>query len=250
MLYPVHNNFRSILDLSGFWKFKADPLKIGEKKKWYKGLKTEIEIAVPGSWNEQLAEEGLSDFIGTAWYSRKCFIPKDFQLRKIWLRVGSADYYSKVWVNGKYVGENHLGFLPYEFEITEFISLGVESEIIILVNNELNHETVPQGITPTQFLEENRLREETNPPSRFDFYPFGGIHRPVQIIATPHQYISKIKVDTRILGAKKGRVKAEIEVAGVQDAKVAVSIGNGKELISDQSKVVDNLARCGLTINS
>ncbi|MCL6098444.1 MAG: beta-glucuronidase [Bacteroidetes bacterium] len=249
MLYPVHNNFRSILDLSGFWKFKADPLKIGEKKKWYKVLKTKTEIAVPGSWNEQLAEEGLSDFIGTAWYSKKCFIPKDFQSKKIWLRVGSADYYSKVWVNGKFVGENHFGFLPYEFEITEFISFGVESEITILVNNELDNETVPQGITSAQFLEENRLREETNPPSRFDFYPFGGIHRPVQIIATPHQYISKIKVDTGILGVKKGRVKAEIEVTGVQDAKVAVSIGNGKQLFSDQTRLANNRARGNLIIS-
>ncbi len=47
--------------------------------------------------------------------------------------------------------------------------------------------------------QENRIREETNPPARFDFSPFGGIHRPVQLVTTPTVFINKISVDTKII---------------------------------------------------
>ena len=176
MLYPIQNNFRDIIDISGLWKFKADPLKIGEKGKWFEGFESDCDIAVPGSWNEQLEENNLLYFVGSAWYSKKVFIPKYFGSKRIHLRIGSADYNSKVWVNGKYIGENKFGFLPFEFEISDFTELGTESEIVILVNNELSYETIPQGIFAEDYQSENRLREETTPPARFDFTPCGGIH--------------------------------------------------------------------------
>ena len=250
MLYPIQNNFRYLFDLCGLWKFKTDPTKIGEKEKWFKGFESNLEIAVPGSWNEQLAEEGLADYIGSAWYSRKFNVPQELQSKRIWLRIGSADYYSKIWVNGKLVGENLFGFLPYEFEITEFISFGAEFDIVILVNNELNNETIPQGITSDQFLEDNRLREETNPPSRFDFCSSGGIHRPVQIFTTPIHFISRIKVDTKILEKKKGLLEAEIKTIGIQGASITLSLNSGKQLVSVQAPIINNISVCSLTITN
>ena len=62
MLYPIQNNFRDIIDISGLWKFKADPLKIGEKGKWFEGFESDCDIAVPGSWNEQLEENREHNF--------------------------------------------------------------------------------------------------------------------------------------------------------------------------------------------
>jgi len=95
MLFPQFNNYRYLLDLSGVWKFKPDPQKEGEQKKWYEGFESNIDIAVPGSWNEQLEELGLLNFVGAAWYNHKVYIPKEFSDKKVWLRIGSADYYSK-----------------------------------------------------------------------------------------------------------------------------------------------------------
>ena len=210
MLYPLVNSYRSIHDLSGIWDFKTDPNKIGEKNNWYKGFKTNISIAVPGSWNEQLEELGLLNYVGSVWYSKKIFIPIELKSKRILLRFGSIDYNAKFWIDGKFVGENNIGFLPIELEVNDFVTPGKEALIVIKVNNELSHESIPQGITSQRFRSEKRLREETNPPTRFDFSPFGGIHRTAQLVATPKIHIKKIIVDTKISNKKDGIITAEI----------------------------------------
>ncbi len=250
MLYPIQNKYRSIIDLSGIWKFKIDPGKAGEKEKWYKGFDSSLDIAVPGSWNEQLEEAGLLHYVGAAWYSKKVFIPEEYHSKRIFIRIGSADYQSKVWINGKYLGENKLGFLPFEFEITGLIPLGVESEIIILVDNELSSESLPQGITSAQYSEDNRLREETNPPARFDFSPFGGIHRPVQLVALPVNHISKIKINTKVLSHEKGSAEIFVETFGSSGASVVFSLSNHKQHITRQAGVKDNRSVCYIEISS
>jgi beta-glucuronidase len=226
MLYPVQNAFRNILDLSGLWKFKIDPQNLGEKEKWFNGFNSNMDIALPGSWNEQLEEAGLLHYVGSAWYYRKIILPTEYNRKRILIRIGSADYNSKIWINGKFVGENKLGFLPFEFDITRFCKLGEQCDIVILVNNELTSSTIPQGIRSSQYLDENRLREETNPPARFDFSPFGGIHRPVQIITTPLEYIKLIKIDTKITGLRKGEIQAEIEIFGSASSEIIIFIDN------------------------
>jgi beta-glucuronidase len=224
MLFPQFNNFRYLLDLSGVWKFKPDPQKEGEQNKWYEGFESNIDIAVPGSWNEQLEELGLLNFVGAAWYNHKVYIPKEFSDKKVWLRIGSADYYSKLWINGKFVGENKVGFLPFEFDISSFITPGKEAEITLMVNSELNCETIPQGISPKDFFEQDRLREETYPTARFDFFPFGGIHRPVKIFTTPTTYIDEIKIDTIILPEGTGLAKVKVGIKNGQKITIEANI--------------------------
>ena len=87
MLYPQNNSSRSVFDLSGIWKFKVDPKNIGESEKWFNGFETDIDIAVPGSWNEMLEEEGLLDYNGNGWFQTKAFIPIHFSGKEIWLRI-------------------------------------------------------------------------------------------------------------------------------------------------------------------
>ena len=224
MLYPVQNNFRSLIDLSGLWKVKADPEKIGENEKWFVGFESDLEIAVPGSWNEQLEEQGLLHYVGSVWYSKKVFIPRSFKSKRTWLRIGSADYNSKIWIDGKFLGENNFGFLPFEFEISSLVEFGTESEIIILVNNELNYETIPQGIFPEDYLTENRLREETTPAARFDFTPNGGIHRQVLITNTPRSFIRNLKIDTKVEEENTGLINIQIETDGIEDGFIKIEI--------------------------
>ncbi len=250
MLYPVQNAFRNIIDLSGLWKFKIDPHKKGEKEKWFKGFNSKLDIAVPGSWNEQLEEAGLLHYTGSAWYSKKFFVPSDAKSKRTLIRIGSADYNSKVWINDKYAGENKLGFLPFEFDITELVSPGEEAEAVILVNNELSDETLPQGISASHYLNENRLREETNPPSRFDFSPFGGIHRPVKLLTVPFQYLNKIKIDTRVTGVKKGLLEITVETAEVDEGEILFSLNNGKKELSQTSLIKKNICSAKIEVNN
>ncbi len=250
MLFPVVNNYRNILDLSGIWEFKTDPKKIGERGKWFKGFKTQHTIAVPGSWNEQLEELGLLHYVGSAWYSKKVFIPSDYKSKRIILRIGSIDYNSRFWINGKFAGENKIGFLPIELEITDFVVPGKEALVIIMVNNELNDETLPQGITSKRFRDEKRLREETNPPTRYDFSPYGGIHRSVQLISTPQNFIQKIKVDTKISNNKNGLISAEIFTNSKKTFTVLAQINDGKKVFKQKASLQNGKAYVELKVGN
>lgn len=247
MLYPIQNNYRDVIDLSGLWKFKTDPADDGESNRWFEGFKSDIDIAIPGSWNEQLEELGLLHYVGSAWFSKKVFIPKYLEGKNILLRVGSADYCSEIWINGKLVGENHIGFLPFEFVINQFVQTGENADIVIRVNNQLSHESIPQGITSEQYEIESRLREETFPPARFDFSPFGGIHRAVQIVTTPLSFIEKIKVDTECL-QNKAIVKVSVSIKGTGNTAVAVILQGEKNTLTTDTGLVDNVVNCSIEV--
>jgi len=61
MLFPQTNQYRQVVDLSGFWDFRFDPDGIGEAQGWFRDLKESIPIAVPASWNNQFSDSrGLS----------------------------------------------------------------------------------------------------------------------------------------------------------------------------------------------
>lgn len=249
MLYPIQNNYRMLIDLTGMWKFKPDPLNAGLTENWQDGFVSQQEIALPGSWNEQLEEEGLLYYVGSAWFSKEVLIPEIFSNKKIKIRIGSADYNSQLWIDGKPVGSNSLGFLPFEFEINKFITFGKKSEIVLKVSNELNDESIPQGINSEHYAQENRIREETNPPARFDFSPFGGVHRPVKIVICPFDHIEKVKVDTKILSASKGAVELNVETSGLADGEISVSLLNNGKVIIAEGLLKKNRANIKFEIN-
>lgn len=219
MLFPIQNRYRNLVDLCGLWQFKIDPDNEGENQKWFKSFNPDCDIAVPGSWNEQLEEAGLLHYIGIGWYKKNIFIPNEWVNKAIFIRFGSADFFSKVWINGNLVNQNNLGFLPFEINISEFVKCGEEAELVLKLDNQLVDESIPQGITSKNFQEENRLREETFPAARFDFSPFGGIHRPVYLISKSIKHITKLKIETTISGSD-----GEVKIFGKLNFEIAGSV--------------------------
>jgi beta-glucuronidase len=213
MLKPITTVNRTVLDCSGFWKFKIDPNNLGEVAGWERGLISDIEIAVPGSWNEQLAEAGLMNYVGVAWYEKEVVIPKSFEGKSVRLYVGSVDFQAKVWVDGHFLGTQSFGFLPFELDLTPLVEVGKKIRITMRVSNELSEDSVPQGISQSDYIREHRVRDETFPPARFDFFPFGGIQRPVYLVATNPSYFTSIKVQTHLLTSSDGEVRVCAEIA-------------------------------------
>ncbi len=224
MLYPQINRYRTHLPCAAFWKFRTDPGDNGEKEGWQYGFASETEIAVPGSWNEQLEEIGLANYVGAAWYCSAEFVPKEWEQQRIWIRFGSADHDATVWVNGALAGRHQGGFLPFEFEITSAVLFGARNTVTVRVSNRLSAESIPQGTCSEDFARDGRLREETYPPVRFDFFPYGGIHRPVVIHATPRSCIQAVSVDTRITSATSGEARVRVRVLAEKTMKVRCAI--------------------------
>jgi beta-glucuronidase len=235
MLRPQFNKYRTLNDQSGFWGFKVDPENKGEKLNWNIGFDSEFDIAVPGSWNEQLQEVGLMNYIGNAWYSKEFYIPEEYEQKRIWLWIGSVDYFAKIWVNGKLACEHSGGFLPINLEISNFVETGTNNKLVIKVDNTLTSDTIPQGVEKQNYIDENRMREETFPPARFDFFPYGGIHRPAFVYTTSNQFIQDITVQTFVKGESDAFLKIDIVFDSMDDGEVLVVIegnDNKKEISS------------------
>ncbi len=250
MLNLIQNNFRAKLDICGFWDFKVDNDAIGEDEKWYDNFNSDFTIAVPGSWNEQLEAEGLMNFMGDAWYKKEFFVSSEYSNKNIFIKIDSADYHSKIWINGNFIGENLGGFLPIEFDISKCININMVNSIIVKVNNKLNSDTIPQGIESDDYVNENRIREETYPPARFDFFPYGGINRPVYIYSTPKEFIKDVKVSTSIIDSNTASLKIDTKISadklysvkyeliGEGTTKPEVAIANSESANCDMS--IDN----------
>jgi len=121
--------------LNGTWQFKIDPYNIGESEKWFStnnNFECWDDMKVPGNWD--LYNE-YSDYAGNAWYSRTFYVDNEWKTKLSRIVFQSVYNDSKVWINGKYVGDNQLGFLPFYFNINDYLKYGTENRITILVNN-------------------------------------------------------------------------------------------------------------------
>ena len=189
-------------DLSGMWDFRMDPKDVGESQGWQNGLSEARSIAVPGSWNEQF--DDAYSYLGTAWYVRQAYAPRAWRDRQVFLRVGSANYASKVWVNGKLAGTHEGGHLPFEFDVSSLLKWDASNTIAISVENLLKPTRVPAGNLPAG----GALDMVTgNPRASFDFFPYAGIHRAVVLYAVPKEHIEDVTVRTTLDGVVRVTVR-------------------------------------------
>ncbi len=249
MLKPQQTISRLRLSCDGLWNIKIDRENVGDVNGWSAGFAPDADVAVPGSWNEQLAEIGVMNYIGVAWYQTRVFVPTAFEGKRIVLRIGSADFSARVWINGKFLGSHEFGFLPFEFEVTDHVAVGKSALVVVRVSNELTDDTVPQGVTTENYIAENRVRDETFPPARFDFFPYGGIHRSVELYATPKEYIDDIDVQTNILSASDGLVRAKIQLTCLDGATVGFRLESDEQNWTQEANVENGVAEASIAVN-
>lgn len=221
MLYPQQNDVRNLLDLSGFWAFQPDPAEVGERDGWCNGLPAPRAIAVPASWNEQYSD--LRDYLGPAWYSQEFYAPAGWQGQRIFLRVGSANYAAKVWVNGRFAGEHAGGHLPFACDVTDLVAWGRPNTVAILVDARLTPTRVPPGNVQGGIGGFMR----SYPNASFDFFPYAGIHRPVILYAVPAAHIADVTAVTTLDGAD-GVVTVRVVQAGGDLAGRVALAGEGR----------------------
>lgn len=220
-LFPQQNATRNSLDLSGVWNFQKDSLGVGEQQQWFLGLPAPRAIAVPGSWNEQFADS--RDYLGLAWYETRTFVPAAWRGQQLYLRVGSANYLAKVWVNGQAVGMHAGGHLPFAFDISSYVTFGAANRITISIENELKPSRVPTGgaIAGGFF--------QSFPRANFDFFPYAGLNRAVWLYTTPAQASIKDITVTTTFEGRQGQVKVRVEKAGAATVGRLTLKGNGGE---------------------
>ncbi len=245
MLYPKMNGFREVIGLSGFFDFKLDPDNVGEEENWQKGVESSRSIGIPGSWNEQFID--TRDYLGPTWHFKKFYVPSSWKEKLVWFRIGAANYYAKVWINGKFIGEHEGGYLPFQFEVTDKVTFGKENFLSVKVDNQLSPERVPPGNIPEE-EHPRSVRQRPYPDVNFDFFPYGGIHRPVYLFCTPLDYIEDIAVTTSIEG-KKGLIKYRITKKGGEAKEAFIHLGDENTRLEQKTEFRGNMAEGELTID-
>ncbi|XP_069766937.1 beta-glucuronidase isoform X2 [Narcine bancroftii] len=209
-LSPRETPTRELKELSGLWSFRADRSsgrRQGFEEKWYQRPMREtgpvIDMPVPASFNDITQDPKLRDFTGWVWYEKEVWVPRCWTSsdagKRVVLYVGSANYYSVVWVNGVQVTSHEGGHLPFEADVTKIMqSPSLQYRITIAVNNTLTPYTLPPG--RIQYMSDTKRY-----PSdyfvqiiQFDFFNYAGIHRPVLLYTTPSVFIDDVTVITDI----------------------------------------------------
>lgn len=121
--------------LNGEWNFKTDLYNMGIAEEWYqpsKSIKDWDKMEVPGNWD---LKNEYADYVGKAWYSKTFEVPYEWQEKAIRLYFESVYNNVQVWLNGEHIGEHHVGFLPFWFDIQDKIKFGEENTIAVRADN-------------------------------------------------------------------------------------------------------------------
>jgi beta-glucuronidase len=196
--------FRTQVNLNGYWNFIIDPADSGEIKNYQHDFpEPETQLWVPGTWN---ALPRYWQYQGVAWLQRTFELPRAGTYR---IRFAGVFYLSKVWIDGKLVGENEGAYSPFTLILAK-MSAG-QHAVTVRVDSRLNDESLPKdGV---------------------DWFPYGGIYRPVYLERVPVTFIDnfyiisseispasallKIRVFLKNLDGKKKNKKLSFYVNGV-----------------------------------
>lgn len=207
LLYPQQNQIRNVFDTSGLWQFQLDPQEEGEARGWFKALPAPRQIAVPCSWNDLF--DDARNYLGLAWYRHEVYVPSAWRGQRVFLRVGSANYAAKVWVNGTVVAQHMGGHLPFVADISNQLVWERPNVIAIAIENKQLLDRVPPG--PGEGGGGVAGVLGGYPATTYDFFPYAGLHRPVVLYSVPaQQHIDDITVVTTIEG-RDGIVNLKVE---------------------------------------
>jgi beta-glucuronidase len=174
---------RKTISLDGTWNTIVDPYETGIGSRFYENAKPKTKsdlveydfehspkLHVPGDWNTQ--QESLLLYEGPVWYQRNFTYHKRDRVRTL-LYFGAANYYARVWLNGKKLGEHVGGFTPFDFDATAQLTDG-ENSVVIEVDNTRHADGVPALKT--------------------DFWNYGGLTRSVELVELPETFVQDFSV--------------------------------------------------------
>ena len=188
-VYPTPDNLigwidsRQILTLNGEWSYIVDPMNNGLPESSFFGgfpknktqktgmelieynFETAAKIQIPGAWNA--ADEKLFFYRGPVWlYKKFKYSPNKESLTHLYIE--GSNFTTKVFINGSIVGKFEGGYVPFNFEISDYL---IDGDNILLVQTD------------------NTLNKSSVPTQKTDWWPWGGIVGDVYIVETPKQFI-------------------------------------------------------------
>jgi beta-glucuronidase len=157
------------------------------------------EIEVPGDFNHQDPQLWLYE--GTLWYRTRFDAPAaaapdaGAQAERVFLYLHAANYLTHVFLNGEKLAQHEGGFLPFAVEVTGRLKASDNSLVVAV---------------------DNTRRESGIPGRRTDWWNYGGLTRPVELVVVPSTYVHDLRVryDDATGAADAPRIDLVAEIDG------------------------------------
>ena len=195
LLYPIETETRQIRSLDGIWQFRLDENGVGESEQWFSMPQLPeptIPMPVPSAFNDVTQNITVHRHIGWVWYAKNFYL---HNTAPRWvLRFQAASYESRVWINGQSAVNHSGGHLPFETDLTPFITSGGNVSVVrvvVAVNNTLTTTSLPPG----ELVIHNPTYREL--VTQFDIYNYAGIDHSVILYSTSKSYVQDIVIDTQ-----------------------------------------------------
>ena len=226
--------------LNGKWQFQ--PVNIPNGFEWGKGNPPELlgpfedkwdnmQIKIPSAWNvnnwglwrnaekydpKPLYFPSYPDSwkgVNMAWMKKKFTIPADWKGRRLILHFDGVAGETQVRVNGKVALKSHYDtFTPFEVDITDFINLSAENELLVGVRA-------------------HRLFNKKHPVYKWgwdamgargsDMFDVCGIYQDVYLLALPEVYINDVFVKPLL---DKNQLEIDINIENTTQNKQTFSL--------------------------
>jgi beta-glucuronidase len=219
---------RTTISLDGNWNTIIDPYETGLGNRFYENAKPKTKadlveydferspkLHVPGDWNTQ--RESLLFYEGPLWYQRNFPHHTTTGVRTL-LYFGGANYFARVWLNGKKLGEHVGGFTPFDFDATDQLNDG-DNSLVVEVDNTRHADGVPALKT--------------------DFWNYGGLTRGVKLVEVPSNFIQDYSI--QLAKGQTDLIEGWVQLAGAAGSgQVSIEI---PEIHLKQSAQVDPSGR-------
>lgn len=189
------------LNLNGMWDFEFDDEDKGEKERWYREKSFSKKILVPFCYQCEMSRINDKNEHEIMWYKRTFKLHGEFKKKKIILNFGAVDYYCKVWINGRLVGVHKGGYIPFKFDITNYVEN--DSNTLVLKVTDRFELIQPRG---KQYWKRKS--------DRCWYTPASGVWQTVWLEAVEDCYIENIRITPDI---DSGCVKIEVSINEIKD---------------------------------
>ena len=205
--------------LDGTWRAIPDPYDVGgfsilgpAKDGWFRDRKpshpaerieydfdTSLELEVPGDWNTQIPE--LHYYESSLWYRRR-FTTETGEFGRAFVHFGAVNHSCTVFLDGEELAAHEGGYGPFAVEVTGRVAPGDHS-LVVLVDCIRKPERVPA--------------------MRTDWFNFGGLHRSVDLVRTPHEFITSAWITMTADGSLTGEINVDGPARDHQDGGVTTA---------------------------
>ena len=158
---------------------------------WQLSVKKDSTVSLLGNITVPYPPESRISGIGRALGAEENYLYKKifnidggFNKGRILIHFGAVDQIAKVWVNNSFVGEHIGGYLPFTFDITEFVTVG-ENTVFVEVTDALD--------TDLAYGKQKYDR------GGMWYTPVSGIWQSVWIESVPQNYISSLRLTPSLL---------------------------------------------------